>query len=665
MNFSITCSFAAFAGALSVIYTGAPSISAAEIPVNVTTYHNDGARTGQYLHETQLTPSNVTVGSFGKQFASLVDGQVYAQPLYAAGIHIKNQGRHNVAFVGTEHDGVYAFDADAGTLLWQRSFLVSASAGTTVTTVPYTDLPGKCGQITPELGITATPALDLASGTLYVVAMTKEVADGNVNYFQRLHALDITTGAERTNSPVEIQAVVNGTGDGSTSDIFIPLDYKERPGLVLTGGVVYTFWSSHCDVEPYHGWVIGYDATTFAQKNVYNVTPNGQEASFWDGGAAPGLDASGNLYFGAGNGTFDAQNADGALNLAGKDFGESFLRLSTVGGTLTTADWFTPYNKDYLNSVDLDTGSAGVVLYDVGSNHLLTSAGKEGRIYVLNRDDLGKYSPGADTGAFQTVVKGTAGINGGLFGCPAYFNSGVNGPTLYFAAVGDNPKAFVLDAAGRLPAAPTSQVTTAFSYPGSVPSISANGGVDGIIWMLESSGALHAYNADNLGVELYNTTQDATRDALGSYVKFTTPIVTQGRVYVGTEDHLVAYSLLTPPMAADLTSQFTVDADAVVKSANGLYLTQKVTLIYHGSTTLVGPVTLALDHLNNAASLYNANGTTTRTTPQASFYRTISTQDNTGLLVPGSVLTVQLKFTNQKNLDATWTPRILVGVGAR
>ena len=646
------------------------SAGAAPTPVNVTTYHNDDARTGQYRHETLLTPASVSSTTFGRQFASAVDGQVYAQPLYVAGLSFKKMGRHNVVFVATEHDSVYAFDADTGATLWHTSFLATTQGNTTVTSVPYTDLPGQCGQITPELGITATPALDPNTGTLYVVAMTRE-SNGSVtplvNYFQRLHALDLTTGLERTGSPVDIQATLPGTGDGGTADIFVPLDYKERPGLVLSNGIVYTFWSSHCDVEPYQGWVISYDAATLTQKSAYNVVPNGQEASFWDGGAAPGLDAAGSLYLGAGNGTFDAQNTDGSRNPSGADFGESFLRLSTTGGTLAAADWFTPFNKDYLNSVDLDTGSAGVVLYDVGSNHLLTSAGKEGRIYVLNRDNLGKFSPNADTGAVQTVVKGDAGITGGLFGCPAFFESDRNGPTLYFAAVGDHPKAFVLDTAGRLPTAPTSQAATAYGYPGSVPSISANGGSNGIAWMLQGTATIHAYNADDLSVELYNSDQNSARDALGSYVKFTTPIITQGRVYVGTNDHLVAYGLFSPVTATDLTSQFTVIPGAVAPSENGEYLVQDVAVTYHGTSNTAGPVSLVLDGLNRAASLYNADGTTTQAAPLASFYKTVigSTGGLPPIVVPGESVTVRLKFTNAKNARVAWIPRVLGGTGAR
>ena len=649
-------------GTVVLVVAAAPAVPAAPLAVNVTSYHNDAARTGQYLHETQLTPAVVSGGSFGKLFATAVDGQVYAQPLYLAGLFLPGHGRHNVVFVATEHDSVYALDAETGATLWQTSFLTTTAPDTVIATVSNSqDLPTGCGQIAPELGITATPALDATTGRLYVVAMTKETvtsASGvaTVNYFQRLHALDVTTGADVAGSPVEIQGSVPGTGDGGTEDLFVPLDYKERPGLVLSRGFVYTFWSSHCDAGTYHGWVMSYDATTLSQRSVYVVDPNGNKASFWNSGAAPAVDDAGNLYLDAGNGTFDAQNDDGSINPGGVDFGESLLRLTPTGKKLVTADWFTPFNVANLDEHDLDTGSSGVVLYDVGDNHLLSSAGKEGRIYVLNRDNLGKFTPNADTGAVQTVLPGATGLAGGLFGCPAFFNSSANGPTLYFAAVGDYPKAFVLDSNGELPAAPTSQAASAFGYPGSVPSISANGGTGGIAWMLETGGVLHAYDADNLATELYNSNQNATRDALGSYVKFTTPIITQGRVYVGTADHLVAYGLIRPPRAADLTSQFTITPGAVQPSPNGSYLEQDVTLASNGAVP-AGPVLLVLDDLNPAASLHNADGTTTQPTLRGNFYKTVQLGRN------GNA-TVHLKLTNTQNSRIVWTPRVLSATGA-
>ncbi len=649
--------------ALSTLFAAVTTVSAT--PVDVIRYHNDAAVTGQYPHETVLTPANVNAASFGKKFSSAVDGQVYAQPLYAAGLFIKGVGRRNVVFVCTEHDSVYAFDADTGATLWQRSFL-DTGLGVTATSVPYTDLPGQCNQITPELGVTATPVLDLATGTLYVAAMTKEtvvVPNAKPNYYQRLHALDAASGAEKANSPVTVEAAVPGTGDGGTTVTFIPLDYKERPGLVLLNGVVYTSWSSHCDVEPYHGWVIGYDAATLAQVNVYNVTANGQEASFWDGGAALAVDAAGSLYIGAGNGTFDVQNTDGSSNAAGVDLGESFIRLSTTDNHLTAADWFTPYDKDNLNAKDLDTGSAGTVLYDVGGAHLATSAGKAGKIYILNRDNLGHFTPGADAGAVQTVGEGPAGLTGGLFGCPAFFQSAAKGPTLYFSGVDDHARAFVLDpVTGKLPAAATSVTTGIFRYPGAVPSISANGGVNGIAWMLENDAVLHAYDADNLGTELYNSSQAASsRDALGSYVKFTTPIITQGKVYVGTMDHLAAYGLLVPALAADATAQVKVKLHAANPTSGDIK--QKVTLINTGTAPLAGPVSLVVDGLGKKFTVANATGTTSQTSPRASFY--LDAVPAGGTLAAGASVTVKLKFASVKHNAPVFTPRVLAGAGVK
>ncbi len=649
--------------ALFTLFAAVPMVSAT--PVDVVRYHNDAAVTGQYPHETVLTPANVNAAAFGKKFASAVDGQVYAQPLYAAGLFIKGVGRRNVVFVCTEHDSVYAFDADTGATLWQRSFL-DTGLGVTVVPVPYTDLPGQCGQITPELGVTATPVLDLATDTLYVAAMTKEtvvVPNAKPNYYQRLHALDATNGAEKPNSPVTVEAAVPGTGDGGTTVTFVPLDYKERPGLVLLNGVVYTSWSSHCDVEPYHGWVIGYDAATLAQVNVYNVTANGQEASFWDGGASPAVDAAGNLYIGAGNGTFDVQNEDGSPNASGVDLGESFIRLSTTGNHLAAADWFTPYDKDKLNDEDLDTGSAGTVIYDVGSAHLATSVGKAGKIYILNRDNLGHFTPNADSGAVQAVGEGPAGLAGGLFGCPAFFQSAAKGPTLYFAAVSDHARAFVLDpATGKLTGAATSITPESFNYPGAVPSISANGGTDGIAWMLESGAVLHAYDADNLGTELYNSNQAASRrDALGGYVKFTTPIIVQGKVYAGTTNGLVAYGLLTPATPADATAQVKVRPRAAVPTST--LVKQKVTLTNDGTAPLAGPVSLVVDGLGKKFTVANATGTTSQTSPRASFY--LDAVPAGGTLAAGASVTVKLKFASIKQKAPTFTPRVLAGAGAR
>ncbi len=509
-------------------------LSPAAAQVSVLTYHNDLARTGQNLAETTLSPANVNSKVFGKLFSYPVDGYVYAQPLYVPGVAIPGQGMRNVVYVATEHDSVYAFDADNGNSapLWQGSF-INAAAG--LTTVPYQNALG-CTQIVPEIGITGTPVIDPASGTLYVAAMTMQVSGGATTYAHNLHALDMTTGAERPGSPVLMQATVPGTGEKGTTVTFKPQDYKSRPGLLLLNGVVYVSFSSHCDGGTYHGWIMGYDTVTLGQVSVYNNTPNGAMGSFWAAGGAPAVDSQGNMYVITGNGTFDVENG-------GVDLGESFIKLSTLNG-LAVADYFAPFNFQELNSQDLDTGSSGALLLpdSAGSPahpHLLTSAGKEGRIYLLDRDNMGHYQPGSDS----QIVQSLPGAIGGMFSTPAYFNGSV-----YYSGSGDNLKAFSI-ANAALSAAPTSQSTAKMGGLGSTPSVSANGAANGIVWVIESSGngTLRAYDATNLANELYDSGQNKAPDGLGSYVKFSAPTIVNGKVYAGTQNSLAVYGLLGSP----------------------------------------------------------------------------------------------------------------------
>jgi len=506
---------------------------------NVVTYQYSNARACANLFETMLTPANVNQTQFGKLFSYPVDGYVYGQPLYVAGVSIPGKGLHNAVYVVTEHDGVYAFDADNNSganaaPLWQVSFL-----GPGVTTVPNADV--NCEQIVPEIGITSTPVIDVASATLYTVAMTKETSNGAASYVHRLHALDLASGAERAGSPVVIQASFPGTGEGGTTLTFAPKNYKQRPGLLLLNGVVYTAWSSHCDIGRYHGWLIGYDAKTLQQVSVYNNTPNGNEGSFWASGAGPAADADGNIYLVAGNGTFDVQNG-------GPDLGESFIKLGTSGG-LAVQDYFTPFNFADLNRLDLDVGSSGVALVsdEAGSAarpHLMVSAGKEGRVYVINRDDLGKWQILSDS----QIVASVPNAVGPLFGNPAYFNKSV-----YFCGAGDNLKAFALSNA-TLTTTPSSRTSARIGGFGCVPSISANGSANGIVWLLESSATLRAYDASNLANELFDSNQNRARDALGSFVKFSVPTIVNGKVYAGTQNSLVVYGLLSPVAVTNAAS---------------------------------------------------------------------------------------------------------------
>jgi uncharacterized protein (TIGR03437 family) len=625
-------------------------LARAAAQVSVLTYHNDLARTGQNLAETTLTPANVNMRQFGKLFSYPVDGYVYAQPLYMPAVAIPGKGTHNVVFVATEHDSVYAFDADSGLIdpLWQVSFIDPASG---VTTVPYQNA-FNCTQIVPEIGITGTPVIDPASGTLYLVAMTMEVAGGVTSYAHRLHALDLTTGAERSGSPVLIQASVAGTGDKGSTVSFIPRNYKSRPGLLLLNGVVYTSWSSHCDAGTYHGWLMGYDAKTLTQVSVYNNTPNGSQGSFWASGAAPAVDAQGNIYLDAGNGTFDADTG-------GTNLGESFIKLSTSSG-LSVVDYFAPFNQLDLNRRDLDTGSSGTLLLpdSAGSPqhpHLLTSAGKEGRIYLLDRDNLGHFQAGSDS----QIVQSLAGAVGGMFSIPAYFSG-----TVYFSGSGDNVKAFPI-ANAALASTPSSQSATKMGGLGSAPSISANGATNGIVWVTESSGGgiLRAYDAANLANEIYDSGQNRARDALGSYVKFSTPTIANGKVYAGTQNSLAVYGLLGSPA---------VNSGGIVNAASyqpgpvapGSYITlfgqnlaQTVaTASYPLPTTLAG-TSLTIDGV--PAPLYYVSPT--QIDAQVPFATASGTA--TAILTAGGVPLPAVTFTVQPTAPGLFTSGATASVG--
>jgi outer membrane protein assembly factor BamB len=484
--------------------------------ISVTTYQYGNTRAGTNPYETVLTPSNVNVTQFGKLFSESTDGQAYAQPLYLASVRIGG-AIHNVVYVATENDSVYAFDADNGQMLWHTSFLIHGA-----TTVPYTDV--SCNLLAPQIGITSTPVIDPSTHTIFVVAMTKEAR----TYVHRLHALNVATGAERPGSPVVIKASVPGTGDGGSTVTLVPRQYKQRPGLLLLHGVVYLGMSSHCDIRPYHGWLLGYDERTLQQVSVYNSTPNGEMGSFWAAGAAPAADDSGNIYVVSGNGTFDA-------NSGGVDFGESFIKLNS--SNLTVADSFTPFNAAALDKADLDTGSAGVALLgdEAGSPahpHLMAGAGKEGRIYLIDRDNLGKWQSGLDA-----VVQSIPAAISGLYGNPAYFHQWV-----YFCTGADQLRAYPVSNAtlGQPVIAPFF-----FTGFGCVPTVSANGISNGIVWALDpNSHSLLAFEASNVENLLWSSNRNAQRDAIDSAVKFTVPMVANGKVYVATNTALYAFGLL-------------------------------------------------------------------------------------------------------------------------
>jgi Abnormal spindle-like microcephaly-assoc'd, ASPM-SPD-2-Hydin len=501
------------------------------------TFQNDNGHTGQNLSENVLTTGNVNQSQFGLLASYAVDGQVYAQPLYVAGVHIaglgdRHRATHNVVYVATEHDSVYAFDADNRSTapLWQVSF-INPSAG--ITTVPSSDV--QSSEFRPyEIGITSTPVIDPSSGTLYVVPYTME----NGSYVYRLHALDITSGAEKFGGPVVISASVPGTGQGSSAGS-VPFNNKrqgQRPGLLLVNGVVYiAFASGHGDIEPWHGWVLGYDAQTLQQVAVFNSTPNGGAGGIWGAGGGIGADSLGNLFLVTGNGTFDA-------NSGGVNFGDSIVKLTTNGGGLTVADYFTPFNQSVLNINDLDLGSGGVMLLPdqpTLPSHLLIGGGKVGVLYLVNRDNMGQFNPSIDQ-----VVQEIPGRYPGLFSVVAYWNS-----NLYLAGAKDYAKQFRLFR-GQLSTTPVAQATnTSFPQPGATPAISANGTTNGIAWFIQiadanSHAVLQAYDAANVARELYDSDQAGTRDQLPAGAKFAVPIVANGRVYVGTVSTLAVFGLL-------------------------------------------------------------------------------------------------------------------------
>jgi hypothetical protein len=536
-----TVTFAGTSGNLSHSAQLALTVQAAPMTnaPDVTTYHYDVARDGLNANETILTQSNVNSTQFGKIGFDAVDSKVDAQPLYLANVIIGGKF-HNVLYVATEHDSVYAFDADSGAQLWKTSIL-----GTGETT---SDDHG-CSQITPEIGITSTPVIDRKqgpNGTIFTVGMSK---DGSGKYHQRLHALDVTTGAEISGSPTEIAGSYPGTGDNTQNGnvVFDPAQYAERAALLLLNGNIYTGWTSHCDFGIYTGWVMAYSESTLQQTQLLNLTPNGHEGSIWMSGGGMAADSNGFIYVFDANGTFDT-----TLDINGfptkDDYGNAMVKLST-SGKLTVADYFEMYNGESESSEDLDLGSGGPLLLPDQTDangkvhHLIVGAGKDKNIYLADRDNLGKFNPATnpfDSNIYQQLTGVMAGL---VYSSPAYFNG-----VVYYAADDDFLKAFpVMNA--QLATSPSSVSPTQFQHPGPTPTISANGAQNGIVWALDSNltspGVLHAYDPANLGHEFYNSDQAANgRDSFGNGNKFITPVIVNGKAYVGTQNGMAVFGLL-------------------------------------------------------------------------------------------------------------------------
>jgi len=464
----------------------------------------------------------------------------------------------NVVFVATEHNSVYAFDADRTSLpLWHVSFIEPANG---VTTVPFEDtasppgytgpgpiIPGGCGDLTPEIGITGTPVIDPATGTLYVVAKTKEINGANVAYEHRLHALDITTGISRPGSGRALQASVPGTtlpNDGEDRVLFRSLRQNQRAALLLSDGVVSVAFSSHCIILPYQGWVLAYDAKTLDRLGAFNVAPNDPKGKggIWHSGGGPAADASGNVFVMTGDGPFDAASG-------GSSYSDSILKLTN--GSLTVSDYFTPFNQLELEAADADMGSGGPMLLPdqaVGPPRLMVGGGKQGIVYLLNRDNMGKFQADSDSQIVQSFPVGSCAGGGScsIRSTPAYFNNKV-----YTVAATDSLKAYSLSPIDGLLSLPPVESPNTFRWPGATPAISANGSNDGIVWALETGGSgapavLRAYSAADVSTELYssNGNQNSARDDPGPAVKYTVPTIANGKVYVGTQGQLSVFGLL-------------------------------------------------------------------------------------------------------------------------
>ncbi len=628
--------------------------------LNVVTYHNDNSRDGANTNEVLLTHANVNVSTFGRLLTYPTDGLIIASPLYVSGLVIPGQGTHNAVLVATENNTIYAFDADSnagtnGGVLWENNLGPSVSS--------YNDQFGNRGtgsyypDITPVVGITGTPVIDLASGTLYVNVHTAMTTGSTTTYYHRLHALNITNGMEQPYSPVIVTNALPGTGvDGANGIVpFDPRTENQRPGLTLAGGMVYVAYGSYADTDPYHGWILGFNQTNLAQSSSYafNITPNATVAAFgvnagegalWMGGDGLCADASNNLFFATANGSF-SQNTNGG------DYGDSFMKLSTTNGFQVT-DYFTPYNAAQLAANDTDLGSGGTILLpdSAGSAahpHLMVGCGKDGILRLVDRDNMGHFNAANDNQIVQEVPGGITGA----WSTPAYYNNHI-----YYQGAGDVMKAFLITNGVIVPA-PTSEATTSFSALGGSPVISANGTNDGIAWALQSDAAssggpyvLHAYNADNLAQELYNSSQNAARDNPGAAIIMTTPTEANGKVFVGAQYELSIFGnslFLATPVISPAGGLFTNSLAVTLSDAtpnSTIYYTLDGTAPTTNSLVYTGPFIL-----NSSASVQaiaSQPGATSSGVASAGFVDTSAIGTGTGLLGAYWTNVTSLAFTN-------------------
>ncbi|HEY0793041.1 MAG TPA: hypothetical protein VGD78_18390 [Chthoniobacterales bacterium] len=633
---------------------------------DVSTGHNQNERWGLDASESALAPATVSAATFGLKFNLLVDGKVDAQPLYATSVGIPGSTRRvNLVVIATEHGTAYAFDADSGALVWQRSLLGSAE-------VP-SDARG-CSQIKPEIGVTATPVIDRradGTGRIYLVAMSRAAA--NPIYHQRLHSLDLATGTEDPAGPVEILAQYPGQGPGNNGRgqvVFDPKQYKERAALLLLNNLVITTWASHCDFAPYTGWILAYDKTSLAQVSVLNVDPNGipgsnflpdgSGGSFWGSGAGPAGVPSGYIYLISANGPFDVGLVNGSQRAG--DYGDTLLKVIARSGALHVFDYFTPYNQQDEASHDTDFGSGGPMLLPIlrdaaGRNrYLAVGAGKDGNLYLADRVNLGKTNLSLNNSNLYQELPGA--LSPGIYGAPAYFNGAI-----YYGPVGGPLRRFALQNARLLPA-PTSSTAEPFGYPGTTPSVSAFGSTRGIVWAYENAGSgqavLHAYDAADLTKELYSSATNPTRDAFGAGNKFMVPTIAGGKVFVGTTNSVGVFGLLSPVPAVSASASIQVEASSIRFNAHSSLFEQTVVVKNVGDRTLPGPLSLALDGLTPTATLVNANGATTLDATGANPYRTMP---RAGGLLQGASISFELKFSAPPGTVITHKTRAFAGFG--